>query len=81
MVLWQTIRETLGVCAAGLGIGLAAALATTRIVSTFLFGLSPRDPLTLIGTTVVLVITALLAGYFPARRAATRDPVQALRTQ
>ncbi len=75
MVLWQTIRETLGVCAAGVAIGLAATLATTRVVSTFLFGLSPRDPLALVSTTIVLVLTALLAGYLPARRAATTDPV------
>jgi predicted permease len=81
MVLWQTIRETLGVCAAGVAIGLAATLATTRAVSTFLFGLSPRDPLALVSTTIVLVLTALLAGYLPARRAATTDPVRALRTE
>ena len=81
MVLWKTMTETLRICVAGAVIGLAAALATTRVVSTFLFGLSPRDPLTLIGTTVVLVVTALVAGYLPARRAASTDPVRALRTE
>jgi len=81
MVLWQTIRETLAVCAAGVAIGLAATLATARVVSAFLYGLSPRDPLTLVAATLVLVITALLAGYLPARRAATTDPIRALRTE
>ena len=81
MVLWQMIRETLGVCAAGVAIGLLAALAATRIVSTFLFGLSPRDPLTLLTATAVLVATALVAGYLPARRAASTDPARALRTE
>ncbi len=81
MVLWHTIRETLAVCAAGVAIGVAGALATARIVSTFLFGLAPGDPLTLIGATVVLVVTALLAGYLPARRAAATDPVRALRME
>lgn len=80
-VLWQMMRETLGVCAAGVVIGLVATLSTTRIVSTFLFGLSARDPLTLLATIVVLVLTALLAGYLPARRAASIDPMLALRTE
>ena len=78
-VLWQVIRETLGVCAGGVVIGLAVTLATTRLVATFLFGLSERDPLTLLTATVVLVVTALLAGYVPARRAARTDPAAALR--
>jgi predicted permease len=81
MVLWQMLRETLGVCAAGVAIGLAVTLATTRIVSAFLFGLSPRDPVTLLATIAILVSTALVAGYLPARRAASIDPVRALRTE
>ena len=80
-LLWQVIRETLTVSVAGLVIGLGAALATTRVVSSFLFGLSPRDPFTLLTTSAVLVVTALLAGYLPARRAASVDPIRALKTE
>jgi predicted permease len=81
MVLRHTMTDTLRICVAGVVIGLAVALAATRVVSTFLFGLSPRDPLTLLSATAVLVVTALLAGYLPARRAATTDPVRALRME
>jgi predicted permease len=80
-LLWQVIRETLTVSVAGLVIGLGAAFATTRVVSAFLFGLSPRDPFTLVATSALLIVTALLAGYLPARRAASVDPIQALKTE
>ena len=80
-LLWQVIRETLTVSVTGLVIGLGAALATTRVVSAFLFGLSPRDPFTLLATSAVLVVTTLAAGYLPARRAASVDPIQALKTE
>jgi predicted permease len=81
MVVWHVLRETLAVCAAGVAIGLAAALAGTRLISAFLFGLSARDPFTLAAVIIVLVGTALVAGYLPARGAARIDPAAAIRAE
>jgi ABC-type antimicrobial peptide transport system permease subunit len=50
-------------------------------MSTLLFGLSERDPYTLVAVSAVLLITATVAGFFPARRAATMDPVRAIKTE
>ncbi len=63
----------------GAGIGLTAALMSTRFVSTLLFGLTPTDPLTIALATLLLIGVAALAGYLPARRAAHVDPLVALR--
>lgn len=63
----------------GLAAGLAVSLATTGLVRGFLHGVEPNDPLTLAAGTAVLLAAALLAAYLPARRAATIDPMKALR--
>src|SRR5262249_41903215 len=63
----------------GVAIGMTAAVATTRFVSTMLFGLTPTDPLTLTLATLMMIGVAALAGYLPARRAARVDPMIALR--
>ena len=81
MVSRRVLRETLGVAVVGLGIGLAAAFATMKVVSAFLFQLSPRDPGMFAIVAVLLLATALVAGYLPARRAAGVDPMQALRSE
>ena len=60
-------------------IGMSAALATMRLVSNLLFGLTPTDPLTIVCATLLLLIVAALAGYLPARRASRVDPLIALR--
>jgi putative ABC transport system permease protein len=70
-----------GASLAGLGviIGLGAALALTRVLTSFLFNVKPSDPLTYFGLVLLLSGTALTAAWIPARRAARVDPVQALK--
>ena len=74
-VLWQGMRLAL----AGMALGLAVALAATRLLGGLLFGVSPQDPIVLGMMTAALGAVALLACYFPARRAARVDPMIALR--
>jgi putative ABC transport system permease protein len=77
------LRKVLGqgIMLAGLGlvIGLAAGLALARFMSSLLFGVSAQDPQTFAAVAVLLAVVALLASYFPARRATQVDPVYALR--
>jgi ABC-type antimicrobial peptide transport system permease subunit len=62
-------------------IGLIAALATTRFVESFLYGIKSTDPMTLSLAAGVLAFVAALAGYLPARRASRLDPMAALREE
>jgi len=80
-VLAQVLGQVLVLTAAGIAIGLVAAFGTMRLLSGLLFGLSARDPLTLATPATTLAATALVAGYFPARRASRVDPVAALRAE
>ena len=80
-VLWQTLRDTFSVAATGIMTGIGGALLLAESVKVLLFGLEPRDPLTLVGSASILLVTTLLAGYLPARKAAAVDPMQALRTE
>jgi len=81
LVLRQIVRETMKLAAVGIAFGLAAALAATSVVSSFLFGLSPHDPAMFAAVVAMLMVTALVAGFFPARRAASIDPMRALRAE
>ena len=78
-VVWLVLREVVVLVAIGLAIGVPAALGLSRLVSSQLFGLSARDPLTLMLAVAVLAIVGAAAGYLPARRAASVEPVRALR--
>ena len=78
-VLWLVLRDALMMVALGAAIGLPAALAVTRFASAFLYGITPRDPLSTAAATAVLVLVALFASYLPARRASRVDPNVALR--
>ena len=73
------LREALTLTAIGIAIGVPVALALVRVIGTFLYGIEPHDPLTMIGTIGIMVMVAALAAWIPARRAAKIDPMNALR--
>jgi putative ABC transport system permease protein len=77
MVLGSGLALTLG----GLAVGLAGFLLLARLLSNVLYGITPRDPLTVVTGVVVLGAGAALAAYIPARRAARVNPVEALREE
>jgi putative ABC transport system permease protein len=80
-VLRQILSEGLKVTLVGVAIGLAAALALSRIMADYVYGIKATDPLTYAAATILLVLVAMAACYVPARRAASVDPMQALRTE
>jgi putative ABC transport system permease protein len=78
-VLGLVLRQSLVLIGIGLGGGVAGALVMTRVMSSQLYGITARDPMTYIGVTVILTAVALLASYVPAVRATKVDPITALR--
>ena len=80
-VLWMVLRETLLLVASGAAAGMPAALVAARLVRSELYGMKASDPVTLAASGVVLVAVGALAGYLPARRAASVDPARALRSE
>ena len=77
----SVVGEGLGLVAVGAAIGLAGALACTRVLQTMLFDLAPSDPVTYAGIIALLGAAAAVASWIPARRAARVDPVIALRAE
>jgi putative ABC transport system permease protein len=75
LVIWRGMKLAL----IGVTLGVTAALALTRVMTSLLFNVSATDPLTFVAVTTVLVLIALIANYLPARRATKVDPLTALR--
>ena len=73
------VGEGLRLALAGVGAGIVAALAMTRVLRSFLYGISAYDPLTFLGVALLLTAVAVTASFFPARRATLVDPMVALR--
>jgi ABC-type antimicrobial peptide transport system permease subunit len=80
-VRWMFVRQGGLVALMGVVVGLLAALALTRYIQTLLFGVERLDATAFAGTSAVMLVVALLASYFPARRASRVDPVIALRSE
>jgi putative ABC transport system permease protein len=72
-------RQGAVIVASGLAVGLLTALAAGRMVSDFLVGLAPSDPVTYVGVSILLAAVACVATYIPTRRATKVDPMVALR--
>jgi ABC-type antimicrobial peptide transport system permease subunit len=73
------LRQGFWLAATGILIGLGVAMVVTRVMSAFLFGVGPMDPVTYVAVSGALAAVALLATYLPARRATRVDPLTALR--
>jgi macrolide transport system ATP-binding/permease protein len=78
-VIRMVLREVLVLAAAGLAIGMTTAMATSKFVASFLYGMKPNDPPALVAAVAILLGAAILGGYAPARRASQIDPMVALR--
>jgi putative ABC transport system permease protein len=78
---WMFIRSALLLTGIGIVIGLTASTGLTRLMKSLLFGVSLMDPFTYVSVLIILLASAALASYLPARRAAAVDPVEALRAE
>jgi len=79
-VIWLILKEASLLAVIGLGIGLAGSVLVGRTMQTTLYGVSALDFSVIVSVAAILFVTALLASYLPARRAASIDPMRALRT-
>ncbi|HKQ97143.1 MAG TPA: FtsX-like permease family protein, partial [Candidatus Polarisedimenticolia bacterium] len=80
-ILGMLMREAGVLILAGLAIGLPGALLGSRLLMSLLFGITPADPLTLLGSAGLLLAVAVLAGFIPARRASRVEPLVSLRAE
>src|SRR5258706_2082284 len=76
----RVIRQTMSMVSIGIAVGGAGAWALARLLGSLLYGIAPSDPITFLLMMAVLTTAALAAGYLPARRASTVDPMSALRS-
>jgi putative ABC transport system permease protein len=78
-VLWLVVGHGLKLAVLGIAMGLLGAFVITRVLASFLYGVTATDPIIFIGISLLLAVVALLACYLPARRATEVDPMVALR--
>ena len=78
-VSWLVVREIVVLVVAGLAIGIPNTFAATRLVANMLYGIHGTDSISIAGAVLLLLLVAVCAGYFPARRASKVDPMVALR--
>jgi ABC-type antimicrobial peptide transport system permease subunit len=80
-ILRLVLGRGLTMTAIGLAVGLLASVATGRLLRSFLFGVTPVDPVALTGSAAIMMLAAMMACYLPARRAAGADPISVLRVE
>src|SRR5262249_3230337 len=80
-VLWLVLRDALRLVLIGAALGVPAALAAARLISSQLFGISAADPVAFGLATLALLVVSVVAAYLPARRATRVDPLVALRVE
>jgi len=80
-VMGPIVREGMLLALIGVALGLAGAVAATKVIGAFLFGIEATDPLTFAAVAVLLLLVALLASYVPSRRALRVDALTALRAE
>jgi ABC-type antimicrobial peptide transport system permease subunit len=80
-VRYLVLRETIGLAGLGILTGIPIALAGSRLIEAFLYGLTPADPIIISTSAIFLLSMALVAGYLPSRRASRLDPVVVLRNE
>jgi ABC-type antimicrobial peptide transport system permease subunit len=80
-VFWLVLREGAAICVSGIALGIAAAMAVTRLIASELHGVGPLDPATYIAVAISMLIVTFAACYVPTRRAMRVDPLIVLRDQ
>jgi ABC-type antimicrobial peptide transport system permease subunit len=78
-VLWLILRQVVVLALAGVALGLPIAFSASPAIASMLYGLAPRDSVTMAAAAILLIAVALAAGWLPARRAVAVDPTIALR--
>jgi ABC-type antimicrobial peptide transport system permease subunit len=79
--LWMVMRESMALCMVGTVLGLPSAIAGVHVLRSMLFGLEPWDPTTFAYAVIGIALVALAVSFVPARRAASVDPMVALRLE
>jgi len=81
IVLTLVLKEVIWLVLIGMVLGIAAAVAGSRLVTSMVYGIAGNDPLTILMSCSILLASAAFAGYVPARRASRIDPMAALRSE